>query len=227
MRIAKRADAAFLAADRREIDGEAVVGDQLIEVSPDGEQTVAWSVFDLLEYAAENDHIEGEDWTHANALSYDIETGSYLVSMSGLTAVLSVDQATRALNWVFSGAYTDFATPEGHTVMLSFHHGVDLTSDTLVIFENASKDTDASAATEYTLDPDQATVEQMWAYRPEPTIYTPTLGNVQRLDDGATMVNFATAGRITEVLADGTVRWQVATGLGGALGYAEVTHRFD
>lgn len=218
---------AFLAAERRDLDGESVVGDQLVEVSPDGQRSVAWSVFDLLPYQAETDTIPGDEWTHANALSYDIDTGSYLVSMSGLTAVLSVDQATATLNWVFGGPYSDFTDAAGHAGLLGFHHGVDLTGDTLVIFENLSQELEASAATEYSLDPEDPTVSQVWTYRPEPTIYTPTLGNVQRLYDGATMVNFATAGRVTEVMPDGTVRWQIATGLGGALGYAELTHRFE
>lgn len=35
---------------------------------------------------------------------------------------------------------------------------------------------------------------------------------------GHTLVNFATAGRITEVLPDGSVGWQVSTGLGDVLG---------
>jgi hypothetical protein len=55
----------------------------------------------------------------------------------------------------------------------------------------------------------------VWEFRHVPPIYTPGLGLVQRLGDGATFIAYGQAGRATEVGPDGGVRWEAELRIDG------------
>jgi hypothetical protein len=63
------------------------------------------------------------------------------------------------------------------------------------------------------------TATMVWEYRPSPGVVSTSMGSVQRLDNGATLVGFGAAGRVAEV-GDGVVTWSATlvadAGGGGA-----------
>ncbi len=63
-------------------------------------------------------------------------------------------------------------------------------------------------------------VEAIWDYEASPNLYCFSLGNVNRLPGGNTLVNFSVNGQIDEVGADGEVVWQLAGNMGVAFGYS-------
>jgi outer membrane protein assembly factor BamB len=62
-------------------------------------------------------------------------------------------------------------------------------------------------------------VEQVWSYRADPDLYSFSLGDVHRIENGNTLVTFSNQGQIDEVNADGELIWQLNLSVGGALGY--------
>ncbi len=215
---------AFIVNDERDVDGVLVRGDQIVEVAPDGTQTSLWTAWD---WFPQDDigvlGIPGE-WTHGNALSIDEQDDAYLLTLAGLRAVVDIDRSSGQTNWVFGGQTSDFETRAGHdSPVQGLIHGVDRTDDSLLVFRNYEEGGDGqSSVVEYSLDPSNPVVTKLWEWYPDPAVYTPSLGNAIRMDSGTTLVNFATAGRLAEVNPDGSVRWQVSTELGGALGYSTV-----
>jgi len=213
----------MLVKDERDVDGQRVIGDGLVEVTPDGDQRAGWSAWDS--FTPDLDAIGRADgWTHANHLDYDEATDSYLVTLSHMHAVAAIDRQTATADWVFGGPASDFATPAGDSEPLDgVVHGVHWIDNELLIFENfAERSSDPSSAVAWRLDPHSPDTKETWRWTPDPPVYTATLGNVRRLDSGDTLVNFATSGRIAVVAPDGSVRWQVSTAIGEALGYAVV-----
>ena len=211
---------AVIVTDSREVDGAIVDGDSVVEVSPDGTQVSRWSTWDEVAYEEGIDHLEGSDWTHANALSYDPETDSYLLTLLGLSTVMCVDAVTGQTRWVLGGKYSDFVNELGRSDFFSVMHGVDLQEDTLLVFENSHSNQTTSRVAGYRLDTTGRSATEDWSWAPSPPVTTITLGDVARLEGGSTVANFATAGRITEVMPDGTIRWQISTSLGDVLGYS-------
>jgi hypothetical protein len=72
-------------------------------------------------------------------------------------------------------------------------------------------------AVEYVLDLQTMTATMVWEYRPNPGIVSMSMGSVQRLDDGTTLVGFGAAGRVAEG-GGGVVTWSatLTTGASGA-----------
>ena len=69
-------------------------------------------------------------------------------------------------------------------------------------------------------DDDGDEAELIWSYAPSPTVFSFSLGDVSRLENGNTMVTFSNQGQIDEVDASGEVQWRLNASLGGAVGYA-------
>jgi hypothetical protein len=146
---------------------------------------------------------------HINALAYNKTLATYLVS--NLTEDV----------YIFPRAG---ATPETTTLLTSIigpnsgwggaQHGVQLLSNNhLLLFANQeSNDPTASTAIEYDLD----TGQEVWRY--ESDHYSGNFGNVQRLPNGNTLVNYSNVGVIHEVTADGVKVLEITTN--PYLGYA-------
>jgi hypothetical protein len=67
------------------------------------------------------------------------------------------------------------------------------------------------------LDLQTMTATMVWEYRPSPGIVSMSMGSVQRLDDGTTLVGFGAAGRVAEG-GGGVVTWSatLTAGVAGA-----------
>ncbi|RME25862.1 MAG: hypothetical protein D6798_07945 [Deltaproteobacteria bacterium] len=218
---------ACLTHDIVRLKGEPVVGDAIVEVDPDGTQTRVWSIFDEFEWSPEVDQMANEEWSHANVIEYDEANDRYLVGFLGLGSIMAISRADYSVEWVLSGPFSDFVGDDGTGAIFGLQHGFHLLDDSILVFENGSSSESNSRAIEVAFDEDPATTASIrWTYEASPSIYAPSLGSVQRLDSGATMVDFATGGRVVVVDPDGTERWQLSSELGGAFGYAEVIDEF-
>ncbi len=218
---------ACLTHDVIRVDGEPVVGDAIVEVAPDGTQTQVWSIFEEFVYSPEVDSMANEEWSHANTIEYDEANDRYLVGFLGLGSIMAIDRADFTVEWVLSGPFSDYSGDDGTGEIFGLQHGFELLDDSILVFENGSSSRMNSRAIEVAFDEDPATTASiLWSYEASPSIYAPSLGSVQRLDSGYTMVDFATGGRIAVVDDSGTEHWQLSSDLGGAFGYAEVISDF-
>ena len=99
-----------------------VVGDVIVEFTPEGRTVRQWKLFDLLDpyrigydslgtgfwQATYGEVVEGDvrDWLHGNAIIYDAQDDAAIVSLRHGDAVVKVDLSTGELRWILG-------TPEG------------------------------------------------------------------------------------------------------------------
>ena len=87
-----------------------VVGDIVLEISPEGEVIDRWNLFDLIDYqrATYNSHnpshqtsyLGAKAWTRANSLAYLPETDTLLVSLQHQDALLGIDKIHHNVKWI-------------------------------------------------------------------------------------------------------------------------------
>lgn len=76
-------------------------------------------------------------------------------------------------------------------------HRFEFCDDRLLVFDN--NPSNVSRVMEHTLS-DKGVV---WSHIPDPRLEVYALGDVQRMDDGAMLINWSTAGRLKLVSAEG------------------------
>lgn len=146
---------------RRGFAAAHVVGDVIVQVSPDGQVTERWPLLDRLDplrvsYDSHDGfwnerayaHIEGgtKDWSHANAIVRDPRDGGIIVSLRHQDAVIKLDGETGDVRWIL-GTRAGWRPPLSrkvlrptHRIEWPFHqHGVKLTPrGTLLMYDNGN-----------------------------------------------------------------------------------------
>jgi hypothetical protein len=204
-----------------------LLGNHIVEIAPDGTQTEVWDSWDCFDPCTDisNTLESGTEpgWTFANALDYDEDTDSYLVSMRHLSTIASVSRATGQCNWIFGS--TPSATIEPTGKVFWNQHQFQWWPGHLLVFDNdglgsplkGDDGVDESRVLEYALDPAKPTAEVIWEHRLG--VYSPVLGDVQRLENGDTMIVASLSGQIARVTADGETTWKANTTSGTVFGF--------
>ena len=164
-----------LATELRWIDGYAmedgtpvgypVVGDLAVELPREGAPVHSWSLLDVLDpyhfnpgfftafwFLLYPDAPGGaKDWSHGNAIQYDPEDDSYVVSLANQDLVVKLARGTGAKIWAL-GESGDIPLDEGGT-WFSVPHGVEWTSDGRVVLydDGVFKPERRSRIVEYTM----------------------------------------------------------------------------
>ncbi len=214
---------AVLREDLIQFDGHDVAGDALVEFAPDGSESIAFSVWDFIDYDPDRKVLSGISYTHCNAIDYIPEEDAYWVSVNSFDQLWKVDRAEKQLLWKVGGEDSDFVLEDGSTAFSARQHQFEVQEEGVLIFDNGRPDVGAySRAVEYRLDPDSGQAEEVWSYRRDPDIYVLGYGDVTRFDDGSTLVNWGSAGVLEGVSAEGETLWEFSATLGSGFGYTEV-----
>ena len=137
--------------------------------------------------------------------------------MRNLNTIACID-ADGQLDWAL-GEFGDLAI-EGEKAHPVNQHQFDAIDGGLLVFDNGSTEEADSRVVEYAIDLEGGTAEEVWVYRPDPTLYNYALGSVVRIDD-TTLVSWTTAGRIEQVSPEGELLWELYTDIGAGVGYTE------
>lgn len=219
----------YLKLDIREalVAGEVrtVIGDSVIERSPDGVERVLFTTWDHLEL---RDQVimhpvfypQGIDWVHGNGLFYDEARGTILFSMAHIRTVVEFERGSGTvlrsfrgdIDWTLDG--DDYTVAEGER----FRHQHDPHYDedgNLVVF--ATDDASShSGAHVYAIDETTKTLREIWTHVPDPALQNIVLGQVQELANGNRLVAFPFVGVVQEVTPDEDIVWEARTPLGVA-----------
>ncbi len=202
-------DIAYLASTEQEWDGWDLLGDQVVVVSENGAQRVAWDAFDSIEpveTSAWSSTTSGlaVDWTHANSLAYDARDNTFLVSSYQLETIYSIDAEDGSVRWELGGKESDY----GFTNDDGFgpQHSIQLTDRGLMIFDN-SDSSGVSRAVEYDLDTKAMQATRTSEYLHPKGAWVGTLGSVARLANGGVAATWGERGEATVFTADGDVAW--------------------
>lgn len=217
---------AFLVKDVREVDGEEITGDRLVERAADGTQTEIWNAWDWLDPSVDRTDLPDNEWTHANALFYDEAEQAYYVNFLGLRALFKVDRATGDILWKMGTDDSDFVDEDGDTTLLDHSHQFDLLDGSILAFENGPAGQQESRAVELSLDESDPVMQELWSWSADPALYTYSLGDVERLASGDTVVDYSANGVMIQVDASGEEVWRLSSQLGGAFGYMQVMTGF-
>jgi len=152
---------------------------------------------------------------HVNAIEYSPEDNTLVFSD------LDHDNYTKVtlegeVVWVLGGDSSHF---DGAGAAWSRQHGVDVLGlDRFLIFNNGSGGGgEGSLAIEILLDFGSMTATRAWTYAGG--ISNAIMGDVQRLDNGNTIVAYSTQGVLHEVGPDQTLLQELSWPIGGAFGY--------
>ena len=151
---------------------------------------------------------------HSNSLQYFAPDDSYTFSDLDQNCYVKVSR-TGQVAWVLGGNTSDFTGPGATWTREHGHHL--LAANRILFFNNGGQGAD-SIAREVTLDLTAMTAATTWMYAGGES--SNTLGDVQRLWNGNTLITYSNAGTFHEVNASGTLLQSITFSAGGGVGYA-------
>ncbi len=211
---------AWLKGNFYNFNGQNNRGDAVMATTPDGEEIEVWRARDHVDLHLDDACNPSTDasWTHANALSYDPESDSYLVSLRDIDSVVAFDRQTAETRWVLGGCESDFEF--GPVRPFDGQHQIELLDgDHLLVYDNQLDSGQPSRALELKLDFDEGLATEAWSYNAGGAYNTDVLGDAQRLPGGDTLVTWSSTGLLEQVTPEGELSWQAKFGFGTALGY--------
>ncbi len=192
-------------------DPEATIVDNHIQgFKPDGSLFFEWLCYDYFNItdATYTDQTASKiDWVHMNSIAVDYD-GHLVISSRHLSEVTKININTGEMIWRLGGNNNQFDFPEGDPG-LSYQHDarpVEGKPGQYTIFDNGNFHSPRiSRAVEFFIDTVNLKVEKIWEYKDSPPRYTPWMGNVQRLSNGNSLINYADASlpKVVEVTPAG------------------------
>lgn len=171
---------------------QPVVGDTIIEFTPDGEIVWNWNSFDHLDTNRWGYHLmevywhnrgfpKHLDWTHGNGVSYDARDDGVIVSFRHQDAVIKIDKASKDIKWIlgdhkgWSGEHKKKLLQPEHPLRWHYHgHNPRVTQDgTIMMYDNgicraipfdpqAPPHLCFARAIEYEIDEENMSVREAW-----------------------------------------------------------------
>lgn len=205
--------------------GVECISDAVTEFDFDGASEAIWDAWGT--YAGRTQPCDAyvEGWTHANALDWDGASQQYTVSMRNLATLSIVDREARTELWSL-GEYGSVTLADPKQGFIGQHQFERLPDGNVLVFDNGASNTKISRVVELSADTASGVAEIVWSYAPEPAIYVYALGDVLRLPNGNTLIDWSTSGRLEEVTPAGETVWQLDVALGAEFGYMHVFDSF-
>ena len=143
------------------------------------------------------------DYIHTNSICIDFD-GNLIISSRNLDEITKINRQTGELIWRLGGKRNQFSFINEEFNFSRQHDVRRLQNGNILFFDNGNYHTPAfSRAVEYTLDEINLVATKVWQYRNNPDYYTGSMGSVQRLSNGNTLINWGKTGIISEVRQDG------------------------
>ena len=174
------------------------------------------------------------NFIHANAIDIDFD-GHFLVSSRGLDEITKIHRTTGEIIWRWGGSQTDIVFVNDYP--FTHQHSIrSLGDNRYILYDNGNYSAqytgtgNISRAVEYELDTNLMEVTKVWEFVHPDSLYTPSIGGVQRLPNGNTLVDFGNlqwlniGSIVTEVDANNQIVFQLEYANGGNLYRAQ---KFD
>jgi hypothetical protein len=197
----------------------SVLGVIIQELDNAGNLVFQWRGFDEGRFVPEDmEHFETitneqMDATHSNSIDVD-EDGNLLLSSRNMSEITKINRTTGDIMWRFGGKHNQFTIIGDSLNGFSYQHSaISLSRDRILLFDNGVyHPTQFSRAVEYQLDLEKKTATLVWQFQHNRTVYSPIMGNAQRLENGNTFIgwggaNFPAPG-VTEVRPNGSIAFE-------------------
>ena len=188
--------------------GASVTEEILQELTAGGDllfQWRAWDYFDIHDQAQFIDLTSSSfDFPHMNAIDIDTD-GNIVLSSRNTSEITKINRDTGDIIWRLGGGHNQFVYVNDPLNGARNQHAVRVVAtNRYTMFDNGNlHNPPVSRGVEYLLDTNAMTATLVWQYPPIPTntIYSYYMGNVQRLTNGNTLINWAVGNlpKLTEV----------------------------
>jgi len=167
----------------------------------------SWDHIPITDGLHENLLAENIDYIHGNAIEPDFD-GHLLISSRHLDEITKINRNTGEMIWRLGGLQNQFTFINDPYNGFHYQHDIRrISNGNITLFDNGNFHSPRfSRAVEYTLDEVNKTATLVWEYRNSPDIFGGAMGNVQRLENGNTLICWGSANpNITEVTPDGAI----------------------
>ena len=135
-------------------------------------------------------HDFSPEWTHSNALELD-EDGNILLSSRNLNEITKINRSNGSIIWRFGGKNNEFKFVNCPVPFYGQHNIRKLANGHFTLFDNGDNIVPHGArAMEFELDEVNKIATLVWSYTYDKNMSSKGRGNVQRLTDGNTLINF-------------------------------------
>jgi hypothetical protein len=173
----------------------------------------SWDHFNILDAIHEDLTASTIDYVHMNAIAIDYDN-NILISSRNLSEITKIDRYTGEIIWRLGGVNDDF-TWSNDEYGISYQHDIRPVPNKpnyYTLFDNGNyHESRFSRAIELQIDTLSMTVTKVWEYRHSPDRYAGGMGNVQRLLNGNTLINWALniLPKATEVTENGEIVYEM------------------
>jgi hypothetical protein len=173
---------------------------------------------------------------HANAIDIDFD-GHFLVSCRGLDEITKIHRITGEIIWRWGGSQNEFTFVNDYP--FTHQHTIrSLGNNRYLLYDNGNYSAQVSSAltfnisraVEYVLDTNLMEATKVWEFVHPDSLYTPSIGGMQRLPNGNTLIDFGNlqwqniGSIVTEVDTNNQIVFQLEYDNGGNLYRAQ---KFD
>jgi hypothetical protein len=191
-----------------------VVGNSVAEMDANDNCIFFWrswdhyDITDVIRQDLDSPYIEA---VHMNAIEIDHDN-NILLSSRFLNEISKVHRQTGEFIWRLGGKNDQFEWINDEK-RISYQHDIRVVDNgNYTVFDNGNNRVPGiSRALELQLDTLNMTVTKVWEYIDDPPSYSKYMGNVQRLPNGNTLVNWAVKDnpKLTEVRPDGSLAYEM------------------
>jgi hypothetical protein len=143
---------------------------------------------------------------NVDAVEYSPMDDTLIFSDQENNCLTKISRTTGATVWVLSGGQAGVTSSFTGDLWTGGQFDFQVLGvNDLLIFNNNTGSADGAVALELTLDPVAKTSTKKWSYKANPAIQVMVFGDVERLPNGNTIVNYGTTGTIEEVDASGNL----------------------
>jgi hypothetical protein len=133
------------------------------------------------------------DWTHCNALDLDHD-GNILLSSRYLCEITKINRNDSSVMWRIGGKNNQFTFLNDSQKFIGQHDVRRIANGNITLFDNGNGNSSVpfhpAIAKEYLIDDSLKTAELVWSYIDNISSYSKAMGNVHRLQNGNTLVNY-------------------------------------
>jgi hypothetical protein len=130
------------------------------------------------------------DWTHFNSIEEDTD-GNLLLSVRHFDEITKIDRQTGNIIWRLGGKRSSFTFPNDPQMFRGQHEARRIANGNITMLDNGGLNPlHPVQAKEYALDMSLMNATLQWSYMEQSTVYSMSTGNVQRLQNGNTLVNY-------------------------------------
>jgi hypothetical protein len=154
----------------------------------------SWNHFYLSNYSQVNYASNDIDFLHCNAIELD-EDGHILISNRTISEITKIHRTSGDIIWRFGGDQSDFTFTNDYP--FSKQHCIkSLGNNRYLLYDNGNSSDlytggiKRSRAVEYELNLNDLTATKIWDFVHPDSLFTPSIGSVQRLENGNTLINF-------------------------------------